>query len=167
MISCFQRHSLRSLCRLAAASLLVLCWPVSAQWPMQAPVTTPDAQRTALNGVRSQAGWLQNATRTAPSYGDQGYASVARTFEGLRMTYGQFKQTLTPQQLAYGANAFAELDAGLDIIQEAFRNYEEDIAGGAAVGPALRNMCQLLRQGSALWLQELNKTCSKIRVGWG
>lgn len=152
---------------MAAVSLIVLCWPVSAQWPMQAPVTTPDAQRTALNAVRSQVNWLQNATRTAPSYGEQGSASVWRTFEGLRLAYGEFKRTLSPQQLAYGANALAELDAGLDILQEAFSNYEEDRAGGQAVGPALRNMCQLLRQGSALWLQELNKTCSKIRVGWG
>jgi hypothetical protein len=66
----------------------------------------------------------------------------------------------------YGANDLAELNAGLDIIQEAFTNYEEDIAGGRPAGPALEKMCRVLRRSSALWLQELNKTSSRLRIGW-
>jgi hypothetical protein len=137
-----------------------------AQWQMLPP-TTPDTQRNALNAVRSQVNWLQNATRTASSYGANGVGSVWQHFQALRGSYAAFKQTLNPNQLAAGANSLAELDAGLDIIQEAFANYQDDVAAGQLAGSALRNMCQVLREGSSLWLQELNKTCSRLRVGWG
>jgi hypothetical protein len=137
----------------------------SAQYPFPAP-TTPDAQRNALNQVRSQVNYLQNATRTAANYGQQGYGNVWERFQIVRGAYGAFKQTLNPRQAADGANAFAELDGGLDILQEAFDNYQTDIAAGRPAGAALRDMCQVLRDGSRLWLDELNKTCSRLRVGW-
>jgi hypothetical protein len=61
----------------------------------------------------------------------------------------------------------AELDAGLDIIQEAFANYQQDLAAGQAFGPTMHNLCRVVREGSALWLQELNKTGARLHVGWG
>ena len=145
----------------AGAPLLVF-----AQWQFSAPAT-PDAQRNALNGVRSQVNWLQNATRTASNYGPQGYGNVLQQFEALRDAYNGLKQTLNPQQLAQGANDLAELDAGLDIIQEAFANYQEAVSAGQPVNSALRDMCQVLGQTSRIWLQELNKRCAGLRVGWG
>jgi len=147
---------------------LVALWPISfqAQWPY-GPATTPDAQRNALHAVRTQVNWLQNSTRTAANYRAQGYGNVWQTFQELRQVYGTFKRTLNPQQLAYGANELAELDAGLDIIQEAFANYHEDVASGQPPGMALNHMCQVLRQGSKLWLKELNETCARLRIGWG
>jgi len=153
---------LRLLLALAALSPLLLC----AQWPF-VPPTTPSAQRNALNAVRMQVDWLQNSTRTAANFGAQGYGNVRQQFEGLRGAYGAFKQTLRPDQLAYGANDLAEMDAGLDILQEAFTNYEQDIAEGRPVRTALNDMGQVMRQGSALWWQELNKKASRLRVGWG
>jgi hypothetical protein len=68
--------------------------------------------------------------------------------------------------LAQGANDLAELDAGLGIIQEAFNNYQEAVAAGQNANSALRDMCQVLREASQVWLQELNNRCSKLRVGW-
>jgi hypothetical protein len=120
-----------------------------------------------LSTVRSQVGWLDNATRTAPNFGAQGADNVWQQFQTLRGAYVALKQTLTPQQAAQGANSLAELDAGLDIIQEVFPNYQDAVAAGQPVNSALREMCQLLRQTCALWLQELNKCCSRLRVGWG
>src|SRR5262249_23548204 len=139
--------------------------PVQAQWPYGAP-TNPDAQRNALRSLQAQMDWFQNATRSAPSYGAQGYGNVMQNFQALRDAYNGLKQTLSPQQLANGANALAELDAGLDIIAEAFTYYQEDVAAGQDPTSALRNMCRVLRQASYVWLQELNKTCNRIRVGW-
>ena len=110
--------------------------------------------------------WFQNATRTAPSYGAAGYGNVWQNFQALRDSYNGLKQTLSPQQLANGANSLAELDAGLDIIAEAFTYYQEDVAAGQNPISALRNMCRVLRQASSVWQQELNKTCNRIRVGW-
>ena len=120
-----------------------------------------------MNSVRSQVNWLQNSTRTAGNYGAQGYGNVWQAFQGLRQTFVALTQTLTPQQLANGANELAELNAGLDIIQEVFPNYEEDVAAGRPVNLALADMCRVLREASALWSQELNKTASRIRIGWG
>jgi hypothetical protein len=136
------------------------------QFPFAAP-TTPDAQRNALSAVRSQVNWLQNATRTAPSYANAGYGMVWQQFESLRSAYNALTQTLNPQQLAQGANDFAELSAGLGIIQEAFTNYQEAVAAGQPANTALRDMCQILREASQVWLRELNTRCSRLRVGWG
>ncbi len=140
--------------------------PGFGQMPYVAPVT-PQAQRSALSAVRSQVSWVQNATRTASNFGPQGYGNVWQTFEGLRQAYGSFKGTLTPNQLASGANELAELDAGLDIIAEAFANYQQDLAAGQAYGPTMSNLCRVVREGCGLWLQELNQNCARLRVGWG
>ncbi len=137
----------------------------SAQYYFGVP-NTPQAQRGALNAVRSRGSWLQNATKSAPSFGPQGSSQVWQAFQDLRFTYGSFKNSLTPRQLSNGANQFAELDAGLDIIQEAFANYEQDLAAGQPVGAALRTLCRVMREASNLWLQELNKTCTQLQVGW-
>jgi hypothetical protein len=128
--------------------------------------TTPSAQRNALNAVRSQVGWLQNATRSAPGYVGTGADMLWQQFQQLRGAYNGFTMTLNPQQVAYGANELAELSAGLDILQEAFANYQDDLANGRSDRLALNDLCQVLQQGSQVWLQQLNRNCSKIRVGW-
>jgi hypothetical protein len=155
-----------------ALALLAMTSPPLArsQWPFLPPplppAQTPDAQRAALSVVRTQAGWVDNATRTAPNYGAaQGYGNLWQQFQTLRGSYGDFKLTLTQYQLDAGANSLAELDAGLDIIQEAFANYENDMAGGRGATSALRDLCRVMREGTALWMQEFNKTCVNLRVG--
>jgi hypothetical protein len=135
------------------------------QFPFGTP-TTPDAQRNALGAVRSQVNWLQNATRTAPNNISGGYGNVQQQFQALRAAYTGLTHTLNPQQSAQGANDLAELDAGLGIIQEAFTNYQEAVAAGQAPNSALRDLCQILREASQVWLQELNQRCAKLRVGW-
>jgi hypothetical protein len=129
--------------------------------------TTPGAQRNALNTVQSQVKWLHNATRTAPNLRAQGYGNIRQQFDALRSAYSGLKNTLTSQQLAYGAYDLAELDAGLDILQGAFSNYEQDIAEGQPLGPALQKLCQAVRQGSDLWLQELKRKAARLRIGAG
>src|ERR1043166_2848968 len=121
----------------------LLLQPALGQWPFGVPVT-PQAQRNALAVVKSQVGWVQNATQVAPNYGAQGYGNVWQVFGGLREAFNAFKATLNQQQLAYGANQLAELDGGLDIIAEAFDNYQEDVSAGQPPGPALRNMCSVM-----------------------
>ena len=135
------------------------------QWPYPAPLT-PDSQRNASNQVRSQINWLQNATRTAANYGEKGYGNVWERFQSVRGAYSVFTQTLNPQQLADGANALAELNGGLDILQEAFSNFQADVSAGRPVSTALRDMCQVLREGSYIWLEHFNKTCAQLRLAW-
>jgi hypothetical protein len=147
---------------LAALRPGLLCAQVP--WPF-APQTTPDAQRNAANAVRSQVNWLLNATRTAPNQVGGGVDQVWQQFQTVRGAYNAFAQTLTPQQLNYGANDLAELGAGLDILQEAFGNYQVDLAAGRSVASASRNLCQVLARGSRVWVQELNRVNTRLRVG--
>ena len=68
--------------------------------------------------------------------------------------------------MSAGANELAELDAGLGILEEAFTNYQQDVADGQSSTSAFNNMCQVLRQASGVWLQEFNSDCSRLQVGW-
>jgi hypothetical protein len=131
---------------------------------MEVPMT-PDAQRQAMNNVRTRVAWLKNATRTAPNYATGSQGLVWRSFEALRVEFTMFTRSLTPQQQAYGANEVAELAAGLDILQEAFANYEGDVASGRSSAVALRDMCQVLARGADVWLQQFNQDCARLRVG--
>ena len=119
-----------------------------------------------MSAVRSRVAWLQNATRTAPSYATGADGLVWQQFQLLRGAYQAFTMTLNPQQAANGANDLAELASGLDILQEAFSNYQDDVANGRDQSAALRDMCQVLRQAAGVWLQEFNKDCSRLRAGW-
>jgi hypothetical protein len=136
-----------------------------AQWGV-APTTTPAAQRNALNLVVNQVGWFQNATRTASAYGGNGYGQLVQQFQAVRDQYNGFKSTLNPQQLNDGANQLAELDSGLDIIQEAFTDYQNAVANGQSDSSAFSNMAKVLNEAMGVWVQEFKQDCRQLRVGW-
>jgi len=136
-----------------------------APWPF-APPTTPMAQRNAMNLVLNQVNWFQNATRTASSQSNNGYGLLTQQFQAVRDQYAGFKTTLKPQQLSLGANQLAELDAGLDIIQEAFTDYQTGMANGQSTYTALANMCRVLNQAIGVWAREFKQDCRQLRVGW-
>ena len=135
------------------------------QWPF-APPTTPMAQRNSLNLVLNRVGWLQNATRTASSYAGGGYGLLLQQFQAVRGQYNGLKSTLTPQQLASGANQLAELDAGLEIIQEVFTDYQTAVANGQSSSTASANMGKVLNKAIGVWAQELKRDCRQLRIGW-
>jgi hypothetical protein len=150
------------------ASLAVLWASVvhaQAQAPF-APATTPMAQRNALNLLLNQVSWFQNATRTASSYTGGGYGMLVQQFQAVRGQYGSLKSTLSPQQSASGANQLAELDAGLDIIQEAFTDYQTSVANGQSTSTAYANMAKVLNEAIRVWTQEMKQDCRQLRIGW-
>ena len=136
-----------------------------APWPF-APPTTPMAQRNAMNLVVNQVSWFQNATRTASAYNGTGYGLLVQQFQAVRDQYAGFKSTLNPQQLNAGANLVAELDSGLDIIQEAFTDYQTAVANGQSNSSAFSNMSRVLNEAMGVWVQEFKRDCSQLRVGW-
>ena len=159
---------------LSAALVLVvslaLLWTswVSAQapWPF-APGTTPMAQRNAMNLVLNQVNWFQNATRTASSYRDgSGYGLLVQQFQAVHDQFAAFRSTLTPQQLTSGGNQIAELDSGLNIIQEAFNDYQAAVANGQSQYSASSNLSRVLYEAMGVWVQEFKKDCRQLRVGW-
>jgi hypothetical protein len=140
---------------------------VSAQapWPF-APPTTPMAQRNSMNLVVNQVSWFQNATRTASAYNGSGYGLLVQQFQAVRDQYAGFKSTLNPQQLNAGANLVAELDSGLDIIQEAFTDYQTAVANGQSNSSAFSNMSRVLNEAMGVWVQEFRQDCRQLQVGW-
>jgi hypothetical protein len=148
---------------LAVLWVSVVC--AQTQWPFAAP-TTPMAQRNSLNLVVNQVNWFQNATRTASSYSGNGYGLLVQQFQAVRDQYSGLKSTLTPQQLNAGANQLAELDAGLNIIQEAFNDYQTAVGNGQSSTTAFANMTRVLNEAMGVWAQELKRDCRDLRVGW-
>ena len=149
-------------------ALALLCASVvytQAQWPIT-PATTPMSQRNAYNLVLNQVSWFQNATRTASSYRGGGYGMLLQQFQNVCAQYGALKSSLNPQQLNVGGNALAELDSGLNIIQEAFADYQTAVANGQSPASAFSNMAQVLNQAMAVWVQEFKQVCQQLRVGW-
>ncbi len=136
-----------------------------AQWPFAAP-TTPMAQQNAMNLVLNQINWFQNATRTGSANSANGYGLLMQQFQAVRNQYAGFKSTLSPQQLSSGANQVAELDSGLDIIQEAFADYQTAVANGQSSQSAFANMCSVLNEAMRVWAQEFRQDCRQLRVGW-
>ena len=154
---------------LALSVILAVLWAsvlyAQTQWPF-VPPTNPMAQRNSLNLVLNQVNWFQNATRTASANTGGGYGMLVQQFQAVRSQYNGLKSALSPQQLAAGANQLAELDAGLDILQEAFADYQTAVANGQSNSTALANMCQVLNEASRVWAQELKQDCRQLRVGW-
>lgn len=142
---------------------LALLWAsvdyAQAQWPY-APPPSPMTQRDALNLVLNQVNWFQNATRTSSAI--NGCALLVQQFQGVRDQYGVLKSTLNPQQLASSANQLAELDSGLDIIQEAFTNYQTAVANGQSNYTAFSNMCHVLNEAMGVWTKELKSVCRQL-----
>jgi hypothetical protein len=164
--SSYQIFGLASLA-IVSAGLLCAQVPWGYGPPPGGPTpNTPMAQRSAQTTVQSQVTWFQSSTRTASNYGGGGYGVVWQQFQMLQGAFNAFRATLTQQQLSWGANELAELDAGLGILQEAFTNYQQDVADGQSSTSAFNNMCQVLRQASGVWLQEFNSDCNRLRVGW-
>jgi hypothetical protein len=144
------------------ASVVVLWASVNyaqAQWPFAAP-TTPMAQRNAMNLVVNQVNWFQSA------YSGGGYGLLVQQFQAVRDQYVELKRTLTPQQLNAGANQLAELDSGLDIIQEAFADYQTAVGNGQSPQTAYANLRQVLYEAMGVWVREFKEDCSRLRVGW-
>ena len=115
--------------------------------------------------VRAQADWLRSATRTTTSLATGADSVMWRQLQSLRRTYAAFKASLTPGQLQTGANELAELDAGLDILEQPFQEYHLDLAAGRRQSEAFNDLRRVLDAGTALWLQEFDQMASHVRAG--
>jgi hypothetical protein len=91
---------------------------------------------------------------------------LLQQFQAVRDRYSALKGTLNPQQLSSGANQLAELDSGLDIIQEAFTDYQTAVANGQSSSSAFANLSRVLNEALRVWTQELKQDCRQLRVGW-
>ena len=135
-----------------------------AQLPF-APPTNPMAQRNALNLLLNQVNLFQNAVKSASSYPGGGYGLLVQQTQAVRNQYNGFKSTLTPQQLASSTNQLAELEAGLNTIQEAFTDYQTAVANGQSSNTASAHLRQVLKKAIRVWTQKLKQDRRQLRVG--
>ena len=68
--------------------------------------------------------------------------------------------------MASSANQLAKLDAGLDIIQQAFTDYQTAVANGQPSNTASANLRQVLKEAIRVWTQKLKQDRRQLRVGW-
>jgi len=134
------------------------------QPPWFTPPPTPAAQRNALNFLRGQVDWFRTAAQNAPRFGTGRYGMVWGRFLNVREAYRAFQRTLTPLQLRTVANELAELEAGLDIIQEGFIDYQQDVGSGRLANAAFRSMSQALDQAASVWQQELDRVAGQLGI---
>ena len=152
---------------IGVSAILVVRYDLRAQlgMPPGLPVpTTPTAQRNALNLLRSQVNSLCNATQVAPSYATGSYGLVLQQFQLLRRTFNDFRATLPPDKVAMAANDLAELGSGLDILQEGFSGYLQDVAAGRSPTAAFQTLCDDLNEAAGVWLQKLNSTADRLNL---
>jgi hypothetical protein len=129
------------------------------------PPPLPVSQRQVLNQLQQQLRWLDSSTRTATMFNTGADVTLWNQYDALRVAYGALKNTLTPWQVDNGANELAELDAGLDIIGQAFGNFQDDLNGGRNATIAFRTLSQVLRDSTRLWGQEFNRMAMRLRIG--
>jgi hypothetical protein len=126
-------------------------------------VSRQDAQRNTLRAVFAQVDWFRNATRTAPNFPFGGCQMLQDQFELLRAQYNnQLKSTLTARQLTLGANDLAELDAGLDVIEEALVSLQS-----GADRFVFSKMCRVLNEAMREWGKEMDRVSRRLKIGSG
>jgi len=144
-------------------NLLAPC-DVRGQPPRFTPPPTPESQRNALNFLRGQVDWFRTAAQNAPRFGTGRYGMVWGRFLNVREAYRAFQRTLPPLQLRTVANVLAALDAGLDILQEGFIDYQQDVGSGRIANAAFRSMSQALQQAVVVWMQELDRVAGLLQI---
>jgi hypothetical protein len=122
-------------------------------------------QRQLLNQLQRQLEMLNDATASARNFNTNPDVMLWNHFDGVRVGFQMLKNSLAPAQLQRGANDLADLDAGLEIIAEAFPNFHEDLNNGRSPQVALRTLSQVLRDAMKLWGQQLNQVARRIQIG--
>ena len=90
------------------------------------------------------------------------YQNLLVQFESLRATFHQLAQLAVQLQTARAANAVAELDAGLNIISEAFAPVQQESQAGTLNRDTIVRMCQVLSEALKEWQKELKKDTSRL-----
>lgn len=125
-----------------------------AQTDMRPPL--PYGHRASLVPLQMQLEEFQKTCRRAPGYYNQGgYEMLRKQFQVVRSTYASFKDTLGPNQLYEGANDLAELDAGLDVIEESFTSYQKERKNTFPASAGFDSLCNVLSRSVKAWSGQL------------
>jgi hypothetical protein len=165
-----------------AATVLIAVLPAMAQvipgYPIGAPpvfvqgASTPATLRNAVQDTSDQARWTM---RAAADMGRRAYTAsfqlqnvladfqnLQGEFQNLRGSFNLAAQIASGLQSTRAANAAAELDAGLNIISEAFGPVQQEIQTGSVNRDTVASMCRVLQEALQLWQAELKRKSSRL-----
>lgn len=155
-----------------AIAQIVAGWPVATPLPI---VQGPTLAATLRNAVQASSDQARFVAQTATEMGRRArgasyqmqnlsndYQSLQYHFQNLRATFNVAGELALQLQSARAANAAAELDAGLNIISEAFAPVQQELQAGAASRDTVINMCQVLNLALNEWQKELKKNSSRL-----
>jgi hypothetical protein len=91
------------------------------------------------------------------------YQNLLFQFQGLRSTFNLLGEMVLQLQQPRAANAVAELDAGLNIIADAFTPVQQEVQADTVNRDTVVHMCRVLDRVLFEWDKELKK--SSMRLG--
>jgi len=154
------------------AAQVIPGWPVGEPPPF---VQGPNLAATLRNAAQATAGQARLARQAAADMGRRArsatyqmqnfwpdYQNLQFQFQGLRSTFNLLGQQVIQLQLPRAANAAAELDAGLNIIAEAFAPVQQEIQAGMVNRDTVIRMCRALELALQEWEKELRKNASRL-----
>lgn len=155
-----------------ATAQIVAGWPVGTPLPI---VQGPTLAATLRNAVQASSDQARFVAQTATDMGRRArgasyqmqnlsndYQTLQFHFQNLRATFNVAGELALQLQSARAANAAAELDAGLNIISEAFAPVQQELQAGAANRDTVINMCQVLNLALNEWQKELKKDSRRL-----
>jgi hypothetical protein len=167
---------------LAALGLAIAPLPATAQavspWPAGMPppfLQGPTLADTLRNGAQASSDLARLTAQTAyelgrrarsPGYQMQNlwndYQNLEHQFQNLRATFHAVAQLALQLQTARAANAAAELEAGLNVISEAFLPVQQEMQAGAVNRDTVARMGRVLHEALGEWQKELKKCSSRL-----
>jgi prefoldin subunit 5 len=135
----------------------------------------PDLVSTLRNGAqmasdqsRSTAQFAKDLSQRARSVGYQmqnlgtDYQNLEFQFQSLRATFNALGQLAQQLQTPRAANAVAELEAGLNIIAEAFIPVQQEMQANVLNRDSVVRMGQVMNEALLVWQKELKKCSSRL-----
>jgi hypothetical protein len=90
------------------------------------------------------------------------YQNLLFQFQNLQNTFRALAGVASQLQSARAANAAAELEAGLNIISEAFGPVQQEMQAGSDDRDTVIRMCSVLNEALLEWQKELKRCSSRL-----
>ena len=167
---------------MAALWLVLAPLPATAQavspWPASMPLPFlqgPTLGTTLRNGAQAASDQARRTAQCAKEMGYRArsagyqmqnlwtdYQNLEVQFQNLRATFNAVGELALQLQSPRAANAAAELQAGLDIISEAFTPVQQEIQASTLNRDTVLRMCEVLNEALMEWQKELKRCSSRL-----
>ena len=161
-----------TLAPLRAPGQAVSPWPAGTRPPF---LQGPTLEATLRNGVQASSDQARLTAQTATVMGRRAkgvgyqmqnlwddYQNLEMHFQNLRITFHAVANLALQLRNARAANAAAELEAGLNIISEAFDPVQREIQAGTVNPDTVVRMSQVLDEALLQWQGELKRCSSRL-----